>query len=288
VEILISLLNLCNRWLPLNRKERYYTATVLPSIICAENFAHFGRFLKLLELEDAGFDVARDSVNIQFSTQYSLADSIFDAETKDRFREFPVAYDTPDLMILIDGSLPMLIAIEAKMFSAVSKAYLLFQMHRQRDLILASIVNKWPRLGIVQVALLPLTLKNDFRPLQGMQVITGEDVYHTYKEIPSAAYFNDMLWTAISQFDRLRAKERIFGENAQDFLSGEDIVNGFQQERFLFQTMGRQKGITGQQLIGDISRGEWRKRLYEVRRTSDLPNRNWFRISDFVDLVKDR
>src|SRR6202035_4383342 len=119
----MSLLNLCNQWLPLNRKERYYTATVLPAIVCAENFTHFGRFLKLLDLTDTGFDVSRDSVNIQFFTEYSLADSIFDLDTKERFREFPVAYDTPDLMILIDRSLPLLIAIEAKMFSAVSKAY---------------------------------------------------------------------------------------------------------------------------------------------------------------------
>jgi hypothetical protein len=204
------------------------------------------------------------------------------------FEKFPVAYDTPDLMILIDGPLLSLIAIEAKMFSAVSKAYLLFQMDRQRNLILTPITNKWPHLSILQVALLPLKLKNDFGPLHGRQVITWESVYQTYKDIPSAAYFADMLWTAISQFDRLRAKERIFGENAQDYLSGEDIVNGFQQERFPYQTMGRQKGITGQQLLGDISRGEWRKRLYEVRKTSDLPNRNWFKISDFVDLVKDR
>ena len=119
-------------------------------------------------------------------------------------------------------------------------------------------------------------------------MITWEEVYQNYEDIPSAAYFNDMLCTAISQFDRLRAKERIFGENAQDYLLGEDIVNGFQQEGFPFQTMGRQRGLTGQQLVGDISRGEWRTRLYEVRRTSELPNRNWFRISDFVDLVKDR
>jgi len=33
--------------LPLNRKEVYFTATVLPAIICADGFEHFHLFLKL-------------------------------------------------------------------------------------------------------------------------------------------------------------------------------------------------------------------------------------------------
>ena len=73
----MSFAELCNRMLPLNRKERYYTATVLPGIICTENFKYFGRFLKLLNLGSARFDVA-DNVNIQFFTEYGLAEALVD------------------------------------------------------------------------------------------------------------------------------------------------------------------------------------------------------------------
>ncbi len=38
--------------LPLNRKERYYTGTVLPMIVCCDEFAHFGRFLRLCGVPD--------------------------------------------------------------------------------------------------------------------------------------------------------------------------------------------------------------------------------------------
>jgi hypothetical protein len=39
---------LLEKRLPLNRKEVYFTATVLPAIICADGFCRFDRFLKLL------------------------------------------------------------------------------------------------------------------------------------------------------------------------------------------------------------------------------------------------
>jgi hypothetical protein len=35
--------------LPLNRKERYYTGTVLPLIICADDFAPFHRLTDLID-----------------------------------------------------------------------------------------------------------------------------------------------------------------------------------------------------------------------------------------------
>jgi hypothetical protein len=39
----MSLASLFEECLPINRKEVYYTATVLPRIVCADGFAHINR-----------------------------------------------------------------------------------------------------------------------------------------------------------------------------------------------------------------------------------------------------
>src|SRR5271169_2774544 len=72
-----GLSQLLDTHLPLNRKEVFFTATVLPAIICADNFKHFDRFLKLLGLRDIPIDVSVEQANIQFFTEYCLAESIY-------------------------------------------------------------------------------------------------------------------------------------------------------------------------------------------------------------------
>lgn len=68
--------------LPINRKERYYTGTVLPGIICHDNLKHLLRFLKLLGIKDLKLDADDLSANVQFFTEYGLAESIFSEETR--------------------------------------------------------------------------------------------------------------------------------------------------------------------------------------------------------------
>jgi hypothetical protein len=50
--------------LPVNRRERFYTGTVFPALVCADDFAHFHRFLTLLNIGDTQVDVRRDDVNV--------------------------------------------------------------------------------------------------------------------------------------------------------------------------------------------------------------------------------
>jgi len=65
--------------LPLNRKERFYTGTVLPMIVCRNSFRHFDRFCRLIPgcpLVDINGD---PRAQIQFFSEYNLADSLFGA-----------------------------------------------------------------------------------------------------------------------------------------------------------------------------------------------------------------
>ena len=121
--------------LPINRKERYYTGTVLPGIICHDNLKHLSRFLKLLGIEDLKIDADEKSANVQFFTEYGLAESIFGTKTKERFPNFPPARDTPDILIFVGGASPHLIAVEAKMFDFVTPKPLSEQMARQKTIL---------------------------------------------------------------------------------------------------------------------------------------------------------
>jgi hypothetical protein len=57
--------------LPMNRKERFFTGTVFPMIVCADEFRHFGRFLRLSRVGDRTIQVA-SAANIQFFTEYGF------------------------------------------------------------------------------------------------------------------------------------------------------------------------------------------------------------------------
>lgn len=76
------------RGLPLNRKERYYTGTVLPMIIAADDCAHLSRFLRLCGFDDApkADELARGAEDLQFFTEYSLVESVCTTEERSASR----------------------------------------------------------------------------------------------------------------------------------------------------------------------------------------------------------
>src|SRR4051812_14560041 len=100
---MLSLEKLLNQELPLNRKERFFTGTVFPMIVCRNNFEHFSIFLEMIGCSEA-LPVISDpaATNILFFTEYSLVESIVGL-TRSRFDDSPKIKDTPDVMILIQG-----------------------------------------------------------------------------------------------------------------------------------------------------------------------------------------
>ncbi|HEX6359583.1 hypothetical protein, partial [Actinophytocola sp.] len=65
---------LLDQTLPLNRKERYYTGTVLPAIVCADNFAHLGRLANLLPTGDLDVRAEPEDCTALFFTEYGLSE----------------------------------------------------------------------------------------------------------------------------------------------------------------------------------------------------------------------
>ena len=76
--------------LPLNRKERYYTGTVLPMIVAGDGFMHLHRLLALcgldhVQVQDDGATPLQGQQDVQFFTEYNFAESVFRPEDMQRF-----------------------------------------------------------------------------------------------------------------------------------------------------------------------------------------------------------
>jgi hypothetical protein len=61
-----------NRELPLNRKERFYTATVLPSLLFAKGLSNFYLFLKQIKTFPPSINEKSTGDNFLFYTKYNL------------------------------------------------------------------------------------------------------------------------------------------------------------------------------------------------------------------------
>ena len=289
----MGLSDLFERRLPVNRKERYYTGTVFPAIVCADNFKYFQRFLGLIQGGDVNIDVSPDKANIQFFTEYGLYESLFGDKKvflKEFFPDTQGTRDTPDILILIEGSL--LIAIEAKMYDGLSRIDLIAQMKRQEIKILRPLKNRWPELRHFHLALLPEPMAQKFGALadasgagssSNFQVITWEQIRDTFCDVTSAQYFRDVLNIALLKYEILKSVGA-HGQNADNKLTGEEILLRLTNNKCSYQTMGRQRGLEG--LLSDIDQNTWSKREYEVAVSSEPANPNWFLISTFGELVQ--
>jgi hypothetical protein len=279
---------LLNTRLPLNRKEVFFTATVLPAIICADSFSHFDRFLKLLGLRDIAIDISKENANIQFFTEYSLAESILGKSAEDRFPHPPHEKERPDVMIFVERSEPLLIAVEAKLYSSARASDLKREMENQEKHVLSYLRKHLPGLrqdNTIHAALLPKGMKDEFGDQGPALTITWEDIQRDYEDVESARYFLEILGIALRDYDALKSPETTFGAHAEGKLTGAEIVHGYQNHTLKFEAMGRQGGIKGDSLKEDIAKNKWREHEYEVRESSaDLPA-NWFPISDFAALV---
>lgn len=269
--------------LPLNRKERYYTGTVLPGLVGTDGFAHLGRFLTLCGL-DVELDVRLDEVpSLLFVTEYGFAESVFSDEDRARWGTDSEA-DTPDVVIAGPN---WLVAVEAKMFHNPNAADLAAQMHRQ-----AKVVTRWVDvLGlspdrVAHVLLLPEKLaaantKNGtISDIEGWPAITWEQVLAEYRHVGSR-YWSNVLATALADYDRLVSAGPAFGKNRDAQLTGAEIVDLHAEGALVYTSVGRAYGVNGEPFRSDLAGGGWRSYAYEVR-VGDPPNTNWFSIADFI------
>jgi hypothetical protein len=260
--------------LPLNRKERFYTGTVLPMLIASDGFMHLNRFLRLcgaptLPPAAGSFDGQQQ---FEFFTEYSFVESVFTEADKERFTERPTDNDTPDLVLVGDD---WLLAVEAKMFHNPSIASLNEQLRRQQVIVdyVADVLGLG-RERVRHVFLLPERL-----PAAGLNapVITWEQVLSTY-QVVGPRYWVGVLKAALDRFEDLVSRGPAFGQYKDSTLTGAEIRDRFDNGSLGYTYMGRFRGLHGPDLANDVADGSWRTRRYEVR-VDPLQARNWFPVS---------
>lgn len=286
----MSLRKLMSEELPLNRKERFFTGTVLPMIVCRDGFKHLPALLELVGChEPLRISTTEGQENIQFFSEYSFVESVVGAARK-RFPDRPRSKDTPDIVILIRTErAKVLVAVEAKVFDCPTAQDLTRQMERQRTHILACLEKTLHIDRTYHVALLPAKLHEKMkRDGFNQRTVTWEDLYARYRSLLGPDYFLEVLSIALERYDELAAQHaHSYRKNCQDLYKGSDIYRNYKEGMLDKQVMGRKLGLRGAALRDDIDSGNWTRRRYEVSSNPTLAenNRNWFYIRDFVDLV---
>jgi hypothetical protein len=285
---LMSLSSLFKERLPINRKELYYTATVLPCIVCADGLAHIHRLWELLDLDIPQVNATPELANIQFFTEFNAKQSIYIDLDRVRFPVEMGSGETPDVLILIDGPAPLMVSVEAKMYDTVTTADLLNQLKRQREQVLLPLACGIPNARLEQVALLPAGMSIAAEAILPARLLHWEHIVEKFGDVASASYFCGVLALALTHYDCLRNKKLVFQANMDAKMNGEEILKRYDEGTLVFLAMGRKGGSTGASFARDLASGGWRQQLYEVSsRDMPFPNGNWFAIKDFVGRIRE-
>jgi len=297
---------LFQEYIPMNRKERYFTGTVLPMIICRDNFACFEHILDLIGVKNyQEVIVNEETTNIQFFTEYSLSEAF----RGNRFKDIPGSKETPDILILLvskDERL-ILIVIEAKMYSRPNKKNLENQMSDQKEHILKYIAKELniDDEDVYHVLLLPDQLKKEIIDDGAYKVITWQDISDKYKKVlPKDDYFLNVLDCALREYNNLVSYPTRSGQNcAGKPLPGNTIYTYYKEDRLHqrhllkelgfdgketlspIKIMGRQGGLDGKAIREDIESGGWKKQTYETSHEEEPFNRNWFYVEEFIEKI---
>lgn len=281
-----TLSELLDQTLPLNRKERFYTGTVLPAIVTAGDFSSLDRLGALMGAPGLIARSQAEDCTVLFFTEYGISESAIGA-AKGRFDGLPTGRDTPDLVILITEPSPVLLAIEAKLYDRPGGTALRGQLDAQASLLepLRERLAVWlgvPKVGLKHVALLPEAQKSAVN-IEPYEVITWQEVRGAFADV-APSYWLAMLDEALDRYDDLVGKAVRYDAAS---LTGEEIVSGFIAGDIPFNAMGRGKrGLRGAYLEADIADRTWPTVSYQVAVEVPAGNPNWFRIEDFVERLK--
>jgi hypothetical protein len=268
--------------LPFNRKERFFTGTVLPLLVASDDFARLPAFLSACGMPAPVIEAARSArpETIQFLTEYGFAESTWNDRTGD-WTDYDGGRDTPDVVIV---GTDWLLAVEAKVYARQGRTVIADQLAAQRTL-----VEYWQRKLDVPpeharlVALLPEAYAREVGDV-GAPVVTWEAVLAAVG--PSApAYWRAVLATALRRYDEL--KSTFDGRRpVRPKLTGAEIVAGHDDGSRSVTWVGRLGGLGGARLQQDLATGSWRTQTYEVSEDEPDNARNWFTVAEFVTAVR--
>ena len=265
--------------LPINRKERYYTGTVLPMIVASDGFAHLNRFLELCRVpSDVAVDADPASCNIEFFTEYGFKESLM-AGAEERFHA--PSRSAPDLVIYIESDTSLLLSVEAKFFDRTSVYSLQGQLRNQFELLSCMHDGLKTRPLAHQVALLP-ERSGIAGPIGDVPVVTWEQVACAFRGV-APVYWIAVLDEALCRYEDLVSRSA--GRNYDATITGQEICMRHNEGDNTYTWMGRDRGLHGPEIDDDLRNEKWRTHKYRVRHHPLPANRNWFPIEEFIQKV---
>ncbi len=112
-------------------------------------------------------------------------------------------------------------------------------------------------------------------------IATWEEILAEFNDV-GHPFFVDELQQALTRYDELRSKSKPTGSNAEDWLTGTELMARHAEGERLW--VGRNGGLSGKALAKDLRTGKWRKQKYEYR-TTEFAGTNWFSLEAFAQAV---
>ena len=266
------------RQLPINRKERFYTGTILPSLLFHGGLSNLYSFLRQIKGLPNEINEENTKDAFLFYTEYNLKES---AGKKSVGAEIYTANrDTPDVIIQILKPVTVFIVIEAKMFSNLSQNNFNLQMRAQKKSVIDVLYERY-HCPIFHVALVPSQLGfigNSYYEIVNWQFFIDN------KEINlEGNHFADYLRFALEHYNKLVSNRSRKAETVQEEMSGAAIDRDGKMG--IIYWVGRQGGRTS--IEQDVRMGVWRKKLYGINAKNPRNGRegNWLTSIDFANII---
>jgi len=268
--------------LPLNRKERFYTGTVLPALLFHNGVTNFYTFLRMITNLPTEITASTTGYDFIFYTEYNLKESAGDRNIG---RRIPAkTNDTPDVVIEILKPVKVFIIIEAKMFAKVSQEDLRKQILRQKKYV-GNILKEEFLLedkNFYYLALVPRDL--NVTSTSEFQVINWENFIENPKfKIADNLFFNYLRCALKNYKDLVQVKCSSLPPHVEGQKLGVEVYeSGKTKEDFWVGRQGGKKSF-----VDDIKNDDWADRRYYFG--FNIPEairiRQWISCEEFADLV---
>jgi hypothetical protein len=268
--------------LPINRKERFYTGTVLPALLFHCGLSNFYSFLREIPGFPSEVEEKKTQDEFLLYTEYNLKESAVNNSVGTEI--YTDTRDTPDLIIEILKPVKMFIVIEAKMFASPSQSDFEGQMKAQKKAVIDVLKKKYSESKIFHVALVPkgLGLKStsDFDVLNWEYFIDKQDLNVRDN------YFYPYLKFALMNYEMLRSKKWATASTILEKITGNRIYKDSKAGKVFW--VGRSGGIKA--VEEDVKKGVWKRKLYGTNTVKPKDGRagNWLTSTTFVQIIDNK
>ena len=267
--------NFQNNELPFNRKERFYTGTVLPALLFHKGLSNFYTFLRQIKGFPLEINEAATKDYFLFYTEYNLKESAGERSVGRKI--YAPTNETPDVVIEILKPVKVFIIIEAKMFENTTTTKVSNQIKRQEKYVGEVLQNefKLQTNQIFHIALVPKKLGISERKY--FRVINWDIFLEDQFSNLTSCYFYNYLKFSLENYDDL-VSIRVGPDT-----TGLEIYKLTKQgERFW---VGREGGADS--IDKDGKNGSWAIHEYYTNPAKPKSGRrgNWITNDEFVRII---